>query len=423
MEPWRPCLTQLSSMTRHVRPASPSVRLNTRLCHSVARLRCSRTVLHDVAIYATSSGTGGLYDRSHGRAGGAERQMTFLARALAEQGLRVAHVTYPPREPVELSYPLTLVHREPYAGSRRMVGDVLEARAIWRALRRADAAVAVLRTASPFVAVAAVFCKLHRRKLIFSSSNVSDFTMEKMSSRASRALYRLGVRLADAVVVQSDDQYALALRSFPRLRRVVPIPSFAPPPSAPQGDQVERDAFLWFGRAVASKQPLLYVELARSVPEARFRMIAVPHHPDPSVLEAVREAARDVPNLELLDPLPHALVSREIARSVAVVNTSKLEGMPNAFLEAWACGVPVLTLQFDPDTIVARARLGVSAAGSWERFVAGARELREARSDRHELSRRARAHLEEFHSPEAVVRRWSALIDELQHDAAPARPD
>lgn len=380
-------------------------------------------MLHEVAIYATSSGTAGLYDRSRGRAGGAERQMTLLARALAEEGRRVAHVIYPPRDPVELPYPLTLVHREPYAGGRRLVGGVLEARALWHALRRADPGVVVLRTASPLVGVAALFCKRHRRKLIFSSSNISDFTMEKMSGRANRALYRLGVRLADAVVVQSNDQQALALQSFPRLRRVVPIASFAtPPPAAPQ-DGVERDGFLWFGRAAPQKQPLLYVELARCVPEAHFRMIPVPEGRDPRVLEEVRKAARDVPNLELLDPLPHALLASEIERSLAVVNTSTLEGMPNAFLEAWACGVPVLTLQFDPDAVVARARLGVSAAGSWERFVAGARELRAAGPDRRDLSRRARTHLEQFHSPEAVGRRWSALIDELHPGTAHAMAD
>jgi glycosyltransferase involved in cell wall biosynthesis len=371
-------------------------------------------MLHEVAIYATSSATAGLYDRSRGRAGGAERQMTLLARALAERGRRVAHVIYPPRDPVELSYSVTLVDRDPYAGG------LLEARALWRALSRADPAVVVLRTASPLVGVGAVFCKRYRRKLIFSSSNISDFTLEKMSSRTNRMLYGLGLRLADAVVVQSDDQRALALRSFPSLRRVLPIPSFAEAtPTAGQGPG-PADAFLWFGRAVPQKQPMLYLELARSLPSARFRMIPVPDGADRRLLDEIRTTAQGLPNLELLDPLAHALLPGLIARSVAVVNTSTLEGMPNTFLEAWACGVPVLTLQFDPDAVVARRGLGVAAAGSWERFVAGARELWGSRSDRDEFARRARTHLEEVHSPEAVSASWSALIDELQGGGVPA---
>jgi glycosyltransferase involved in cell wall biosynthesis len=368
---------------------------------------------HDVAIYTTSANAAGWYDRASGRQGGAERQMTLLARTLSARGHRVAHIVYPPRDPRPLPDRLTLVHRESHVGDRPLVGNVLEALRIWRALRAADARVVIVRTASPAVAIAVAFCRLHRRALIFSSSNVTDFTLERMSSRLRRALYRVGVRLADAVVVQSDDQVALVARAFPSLRRVVPIPSFcepAPPatPAAGNGG----DAFLWFARFVDYKQPMRYLELARALPEARFWMIPVPEQPSPE-LEELHDAARRTPNLELLDPLPHEKLSELIGQAAAVVNTSIFEGMPNAFLEAWAHGVPVLTLQFDPDEVVARNGLGVSAGGSWERFVEGARELWQARDRRDGLATRVRTYVERVHSMEAVGARWSELVRDV----------
>jgi glycosyltransferase involved in cell wall biosynthesis len=368
---------------------------------------------HEVAIYTTSSATPGLYDRSHGRAGGAERQMTLLARALAERGHRVAHVVYPPRDPVSLPYPLTLVHREPYAGDRGPAGSILEARSIWRALRAANADVVVCRTASPLVAAAAAFCKLHRRAFIFSSSNISDFTLEKMSSRRNRLLYRTGIRLADVAVVQSQDQVVLAHDAFPRLR-VVRIPSFAEPAPAMTDGSPEPDAFLWFGRCVAQKQPMSYVALARALPQARFVMVPVPEAASSRELDELRAAARDVTNLTLLDPRPHAKMMELISSAVAVVNTSVLEGMPNTFLEAWARGTPVLTLEFDPDEVVARNGLGISAAGDWDRFVEGARELWEGRRERGDFARRARSYVSDVHSMEAVGARWSELIAEVR---------
>lgn len=378
-------------------------------------------VRHDVAIYTASSATAGLYDRSHGRAGGAELQMTLLARSLAGQGHRVAHIIYPPKEPVDLAYPLTLVHRGPYAGDKPLVGGLLEVRRIWRALRTADARVIIVRTASPAVGAAAFFCRLHRRSFIFSSSNISDFTLEKMSRRLNRSLYRLGVRLADAVVVQSEDQIALARDAFPSLRRVAHIPSFAEP-APPLAKIVPRSpkAFLWFGRFVGQKQPMEYLRLARSVPEARFLMIAVPEDPSSQDVLRLREAVREITNLELLEPLPREELAQVISSAVAVVNTSVLEGMPNAFLEAWARGVPVLTLQFDPDGVVDRHGLGISAGGSWDRFVEGARDLWTRRDRREDVVRRLRAYVEETHPMEGVAARWSELVAEVNRPSAPA---
>ena len=52
---------------------------------------------------------------------------------------------------------------------------VRELARIWRALTRSDARVIVVRAATPAVGVAALHCRLHRRALVFSSSNDSNF--------------------------------------------------------------------------------------------------------------------------------------------------------------------------------------------------------------------------------------------------------
>jgi glycosyltransferase involved in cell wall biosynthesis len=377
---------------------------------------------HDVAIYTASSSSAGLYDRTRQRAGGAERQMTLLARTLADAGKRVAHIVYPPREPVSLpSSRLTLVHRAEYAGGRRFLGPLLEAVRIWQSLDAADARVAIIRAGTPAIGVAALFSKLRRRGLIFSSANNAEFDAKtKPGGSHKRLLYRVGVRLADAVVVQSEDQLALAQKAFPGMRRrIVHIPSFAEIPPLNSGPAATSDALLWVGRLADDKRPMHYVDLARALPDARFLMIAVPQEHGAARLAQLRSAVRDLPNLDLLEPVPHAELMELISQSVAVVNTAVSEGMPNIFLEAWARGVPALTLEFDPDGVVAKRRLGIAAEGSWERFVAGARELWLARGDHAELAHRARAYLAEVHAPEIVAARWCALVERVDR----ARPD
>ena len=82
----------------------------------------------------------------------------------------------------------------------------------------------------------------------------------------------------------------------------------------------------------------------------------------PGLAEEVDSAVEQIENLEVLGQLPHEQLLSLIDRAVAVVSTSAAEGMPNVFLEAWARGVPVLSLDYDPDgrieSLEARDRRG-----------------------------------------------------------------
>jgi glycosyltransferase involved in cell wall biosynthesis len=162
------------------------------------------------------------------------------------------------------------------------------------------------------------------------------------------------------------------------------------------------------------KRPLQYVALARELPEARFSMILVrsPNY-DEEIEAEVRRQAGELDNFALLDARPRPEAMKLVERSVAVVNTSRLEGMPNVFLEGWARGIPALSLEFDPDERIATRRLGVAAAGDWQRFVDGARELWQRRNDRAELANRCVAYVNSVHSPPVVAEQWSRLFAEL----------
>jgi glycosyltransferase involved in cell wall biosynthesis len=298
--------------------------------------------------------------------------------------------------------------RPPYR-AHQPLGKLREAVSLRRAIVDADADVLVTRGAGPEVGLAGLVAKLSGRRFVYSSANVSDFDFSRVSpKRRNQWLFRLGVHLADEVVVQTAEQVRLCEDRFGR--SPVLIKSIAEPAPQRQG---EPEAFLWIGRLVWYKQPLAFVELARSLPEAKFWMVGVPdpYTPGgPELVTTLQRRAATVPNLELLSPRPRRELMDLIDRAVAIVNTADFEGMPNIFLEGWAHGVPALALTHDPDQIIERHHLGAFAQGSSERLANLARQLWRERGEQVETAARCRNYILEHHSPEAVSARWEDVL-------------
>lgn len=368
----------------------------------------------NVTIYLPT--TAGLFRRSVRRAGGAERQMAFLARELVQRDMDVALVVNRVPDPIpDIDPRLTLVERGPRSRKAGLVHFLTEATRVLRALIAANGQVVIVRGGTPVVGFVALYRRLWRRRFVFSSANDFDFLPRPGVSRLQAWLYALGVKHADVVVVQSSDQVELAREAFPEIRRLVHIASFADDP--PERASREPTALIWAGRLVDYKRPELFAELAASVPEASFLLIphvdVRPSEWEARALENLASASERTPNLELGTSLPHPELVEKLGSAVAVVNTSEFEGMPNLFLEAWSQGVPVLTFSVDPGGVVAEKGLGIAADGSWDAFVAGARVLWESRFDREETAQRVRGHLRDVHSRRVVAGQWEELLRSL----------
>jgi glycosyltransferase involved in cell wall biosynthesis len=339
--------------------------------------------------------------------GGAEVQATMIAHALKAKGLRVAHLVYPVPEPrrVDDSSP-TLVERSQWQG-----GLLAETKAIWRCFQRADAQAYIVRGSGGHVIAASSFCRARGRRFVFSSSSELDFDFARPDrNRRMLQIYKTSLRLASRLALQTEQQRELAMRALPGSDPVV-IPSFAEPAPSENG---AGEYFLWVDRLVEYKLPDRYVELAEALPEARFRMVACPGaETPPGMAERIEAAAERLPNLELFPARPRNELLEEMRHAVAVVKTSRVEGMPNGFLEAWARGVPVLSLNVDPDSKIANNDIGVAADGSMPRLTEAAARLWRDPEQRTAVGERARRFVQEVHSPEVVADRWVALLEEL----------
>jgi len=351
-----------------------------------------------------------LSSRSLSPPGGAETQILMLSKALAKRGLRVAIIAYgdPADLPEQVDGVRILARRRYREGNKRIIHKALEALRIWKALWCAPSRTVVYRCASLELGLVALYTTISGRRLLFSIANVVDFQFNQLARKGWHVpLYRLGVRLADAIVVQTEEQVPMCEATFRRRPHLIKSLS---PLVGLTGEEPE--AFLWVGRLVRYKQPLAYVELARAVPEAHFRMVGVLPHDDRehSLAAQVVAAAEEVPNLELLPPRSNAALGQLMAHAVASVNTGLWEGMPNVLLEAWSRGVPALVLEHDPGGVVNKYSLGGFAGGSRTKFAELARDQWYSRHHRSEVAQRCRAYVAAHHAPDVVAIQWVELL-------------
>lgn len=137
----------------------------------------------------------------------------MLSKALARRGLRVAIIAYgyPADLPKQVDGVRILARSRYREGSKQIIHKALEALRIWKALWRAPSHTVVYRCASLELGLVALYTTISGRRLLFSTANVVDFQFNQVARKGWHVrLYRLGVRLADAIVVQTEEQVRCA---------------------------------------------------------------------------------------------------------------------------------------------------------------------------------------------------------------------
>ena len=311
----------------------------------------------------------------HERIGGEEVQHAKLAQALLRQGHEVQLVVADYGQPdgqVFDSVPTikTYGDRDGLPVVRFIYPRWIK---MWRALARADAEVYYVSCAGMEVGLVAMFCKRHGRRMVFRSASDSDCDPQRLLIQYARdkRLYEWGLRHADGVLVQSEWQREAMLRNYGKPSIVagmlVDSPLHETPPES-------RDIqVLWVANLREVKRPDRVLDLAQRMPEVHFHMAGGPMGGAQNYYDAMKARAATLPNVSFHGGVPYRDVGQLFDRARIFLNTSDLEGFPNTFLQAWIRGTPTATL-FDPDSIVKRKGLGVSAT-SMDELEQGVRRL------------------------------------------------
>jgi glycosyltransferase involved in cell wall biosynthesis len=256
------------------------------------------------------------------------------------------------------------------------------------AMREIDADVYYQSPAGAATGITAWFCRRHRKRLIVRIASDLACIPGKQLIRywRDRKIYEYGLRNADLIVAQSEQQRALLRQNYgvksEVLDMAVEMPSGPPP-------HKDLDV-LWVANLRPVKRPEVVLDLARRMPKVRFTLAggALPGADD--YYRTVRDAASSIPNLTFPGAVPYTEVGALFSRAKIFLNTSQIEGFPNTFLQAWVRGVPVVAF-FDPDSLIKQRALGHTAT-DMDDMVNAIERLLSDDAERQRTGERARAY-------------------------------
>ena len=154
----------------------------------------------------------------------------------------------------------------------------------------------------------------------------------------------------------------------------------------------------FLGRWDKRKRPEVFFELARQHPDVSF--IAMGNAQGRRRDQGLRLRYGDIPNLEMtgfIDQFSSRRFEEILSRSWILVNTSELEGLPRAFLEAAFHECAILA-SVDPDGFASRFGYRVTDGN----YSGGLQTLLNDSKWRG-LGKQGRAHVESTHGREAAV--------------------
>lgn len=291
--------------------------------------------------------------------GGIETQLAVLAKGLRREGCDVSLVTFDHgQRDVETFDGVTVFKSYPPSGGVRIIRSFARAKRLWKAMQRADADIYLQMGAGSETGLSALGRKFksdRARKFVFCLASDADCEGPLGASRfgLESRLYRYGIKSAGLIVAQTQKQQTNLEKSMGLKSGIIPMavadmhnPSVARNPKS----------VLWVGRLMPEKRFEWLLEAARQCPDMEFHVAGTPNQPSGYAAELMSAAAR-IPNVRAHGRLSRADLNTLFQSAGLLCCTSMLEGFPTTFLEAWSCGLPVVTT-FDPDGIVARQKLG-----------------------------------------------------------------
>lgn len=180
--------------------------------------------------------------------------------------------------------------------------------------------------------------------------------------RIRKALFNKLLKYPVHFICQTDEQKR-KLNQFNREATI--LPNLLPIASTPSKNKNETFVALWVANIRPIKQLYQLLNLAKMCQvqsKIEFKVIGRKD----IITTQESEELDSLRNVQYLGELSQEQVLKEMEVSNVLINTSVSEGFSNTFIQAWSRGLPVLSLNADPNRLIEQFKTGFVTNGDIE---------------------------------------------------------
>lgn len=292
--------------------------------------------------------------------GGAEYQVSLLLEELLKiESLDVVYLARHVSEAfIDTRYTVKKIKPFPFL---LKLGFWVDAISLLKHLYREKPDVIYQRVGCAYTGICAFFARRTGCRMIWHISIDSDLSSEigrfPIGSRLiERGIRDFGIRSADSIIAQTDEQARALSASYDR--HAIVIRNFQPAP-AQTSKKAAKPTVIWVANLKPAKRPEAYLRVVALVPESlNVDFVMVGRGGDKGAYARLIDETQKDSGLSYLGERPIAEVDELVSRAHILVNTSMDEGFPNTFIQAWYRHTLVVTMSVDPDGILTRKSCG-----------------------------------------------------------------
>ena len=273
----------------------------------------------------------------------------------------------------------------------------------------------VQETAGRYTAYMAIIAKLLRKKFIYrvASDQEVDNRLKTYLTKTDFFLFNIGLKFADFILCQNKYQEKRLRERLPKKKIFLIYNPFNIVNNEKTFEKRNRTFIAWVGSFTYLKNLPALLEIIKKHPTLKFKIAGKPnkYQTDSETNIAIGELKK-LDNVEFVGLLKNEEITNFLKNAYALMNTSRLEGFSNTFIEAWSVGTPVIsTNSVNPDNIISDKGLGIIVDSYINLSSAIEKIITLPEGEFHLISNRCKDYVKEMHDAEVLAKRFMKIIE------------